>query len=198
MMTCTHASKGKTGAVNTRAHHRKKIFIGLQVYRALHLAMLTAKFVASTSELHHLEPYLGYAHIGTQYDHQYPDVEALFYNARMLGFWELRHIATISQESFSPRQWKSASVAHTIGRTHWDDFHAQNSRCSHAPPPGLQSRQSKTNRPNRQLKDRNYAPLDKPSAQLHNSSFRPKPVECGRTTRKQSSLNGYNCVFILA
>jgi hypothetical protein len=36
------------------------------------------------------------------------------------------------------------------------------------------------------------------TAQLHNSSSQPRPVECGRVTRQHRSLNGYNCVFILA
>lgn len=35
------------------------------------------------------------------------------------------------------------------------------------------------------------------TAQLHNSSSQPRPVECGRVTRQHRSLNGYNCVFIL-
>lgn len=65
---------------------------------------------------------------------------------------------------------------------------AQNSRFSHAPPPGLQSRQSKTDHNDLRLKDHNYAPLDKPSVQLHNSSFQPKLVECGRMTRKHELI----------
>jgi hypothetical protein len=38
----------------------------------------------------------------------------------------------------------------------------------------------------------------KPTAQLHNSSSQPKPVECGRVTQQRMSLNGYSLNFFLA
>ncbi|KAJ5030233.1 hypothetical protein PSV08DRAFT_384611 [Bipolaris maydis] len=68
--------------------------------------------------------------------------------------------------------------------------YAQTAVFNHPLSPGLWLRQPKTDCHDFQHKDHNYAALDEPTLQLHNPSFQPKLVECGRVTRQQMSLNG--------
>jgi len=67
---------------------------------------------------------------------------------------------------------------------------AQTAVLNHPPSPGLRSQQPKTDCYDFWLKDHNHAALDKPTVQLHNPSFQPRLVGCGRVTRRQMSLNG--------